>query len=86
MIAALQDGAPFGGGHGFGGHGFGSHFVFGPWGDLSAAAGALGITEDEVRSALRDGQTLADLAEANGVDNPLHLRRGRNFSVPKLET
>lgn len=33
-----------------------------------AAAGALGITADELSSALRDGQTLAELAAANGVD------------------
>jgi hypothetical protein len=26
------------------------------------------------------------IAEANGVDNPLHIRRGSSFSVPKLET
>lgn len=33
-----------------------------------AVAQALGITTDELRQAHQDGQTLADLAEANGVD------------------
>jgi hypothetical protein len=49
---------------------------------------------------VRDGDTLPSIsyqaygdatrwrviAEANGVDNPLHLRRGAALSVPKLET
>jgi hypothetical protein len=49
---------------------------------------------------IRDGDTLPSIsygaygdatqwrliAEANGVDNPLHLRRGRSLSLPKLET
>ena len=26
------------------------------------------------------------IAEANGIDNPLHLRRGTELSIPKLET
>lgn len=48
------------GGHGR--HGFG----FGP--GAEAAAEALGITEDELRDALRDGSTLAELAEREGVE------------------
>lgn len=47
----------------------------GPWGDgvrggfdLEAAATALGMSEDELRSALEDGDTtLADVAEEQGV-------------------
>ncbi|MGE3621880.1 MAG: hypothetical protein AB7L84_15605 [Acidimicrobiia bacterium] len=35
---------------------------------LDAAAEALGISEDDLRTALRDGQSLAEVAEANGVD------------------
>jgi len=35
---------------------------------LDAAAGAIGITADELRTALRDGQTIADVAGAAGVD------------------
>ena len=35
---------------------------------LGAAAEAIGITVDELREALRDGQTIADVAEANDVD------------------
>lgn len=31
-------------------------------------AEALGVTEDELRTALRDGQTVADVAEEQGVD------------------
>lgn len=47
-----------GGGHG-GGRGF----------DLGTAAGALGLTTDELRTALAaDGATLASIAEAEGVE------------------
>ncbi|MFZ5872310.1 MAG: hypothetical protein ACOYXW_17510 [Actinomycetota bacterium] len=35
---------------------------------LDAAADALGMTADELRGALRDGQTLAEVAEARGVE------------------
>jgi hypothetical protein len=35
---------------------------------LDAAAEALGITEDELHEALEGGQTLADVAAAQGVD------------------
>lgn len=35
---------------------------------LEAAAGAIGITTDELRTALLDGQTIAEVAEANDVD------------------
>ena len=35
---------------------------------LDAAAGAIGVTTDELRDALRDGQTMADVAGTAGVD------------------
>lgn len=35
---------------------------------LTAAADALGISEEELRTALRDGQSIAQVAEAEGVD------------------
>ena len=35
---------------------------------LDAAADAIGITEDELRAALQDGDTVADVAAANDVD------------------
>ena len=35
---------------------------------LRTAAEAIGIDADELRDALRDGQTIAQVAEANGVD------------------
>lgn len=35
---------------------------------LTAAADALGMTEDELRTALADGSSIADVAEAQGVD------------------
>jgi hypothetical protein len=38
------------------------------FGDLSVVAEALGIEEDALRDALADGQTLAEIATANGVD------------------
>ena len=49
-------------GPGFGGRGPGGH---GP--GLEAAAEALGMTPDELRSAAQAGRTLADLAEEKGV-------------------
>jgi hypothetical protein len=58
VIAALQDAMPRGG-HGGGRHG-------GP--RLGAAADALGVTEEELIAALRDGQSLADVAAAQGLD------------------
>lgn len=35
---------------------------------LAAAAEAIGITADELRTALQDGQSIAQVAEAEGVD------------------
>jgi hypothetical protein len=69
VIAAIEEAGPPEGGHGGpgmrGGHGgHGGHG--GP--GLEAAAGAIGITEDELRTALQGGDTLAEVAEANGVD------------------
>jgi hypothetical protein len=52
-----------GDGRGPGGHGFG---LGDP--ELEAAANALGMTTDEVSSALQDGKTLQDLADEAGVD------------------
>jgi hypothetical protein len=48
-------------GHGPGGHGRGG---FG----LDTAATALGMTSDELRTALQDGSTIADVATAQGID------------------
>lgn len=63
VIAAIEEAGPPDDGHGGpgmrGGRG-------GP--GLEAAAAAIGITEDELRTALRDGGTLAEVAEANGVE------------------
>jgi hypothetical protein len=67
VTALVEDGFPdhgdFPGGGGPGGHGHGFEFP-----DLSTAAKALGITEDELRDRLRDGDSLADIAEAEGVE------------------
>jgi hypothetical protein len=61
---ALHRGGPGGhGGHGRHG-GFGSHGGFA----LDAAAEALGITAQELRTALGEGKTLAEIAEAEGVE------------------
>lgn len=60
VVKALQDARPEGKG--------GPHFG-GPKGaGLSSAATAIGVTEDEVRAALKAGQSLADLANSKGVD------------------
>lgn len=61
VIAALEAARPEGDrGHhgGFGGRGAG----------LTAAATALDLTEDELRTELRSGSSLADVAAAQGVD------------------
>lgn len=51
----------------WGGHGPGHHGVqHGFPGGLDAAAEYLGLSEDELRYALRDGDTLADVAEERG--------------------
>jgi hypothetical protein len=50
-------------GHGFGGRGRG-HFGAG----LDAAAEAIGIESEDLRQALMDGSTIAEVAEANDVD------------------
>jgi hypothetical protein len=62
---ALEDARPD---HGLGG-GFGHRgFVLGFGGDLSTVAESLGISEDELRSALEDGRTIAEVAEEQGVE------------------
>lgn len=53
--------------HGWGRGGFGCRGLCGQAG-LEAAAGALGMTADELSTQLWGGRTLADLAEAKGVD------------------
>ncbi len=59
VITALEAARPEGGpGMGHGGRGPG----------LDAAATALGISEDEVRTAVEGGQSLAELAQSRGVD------------------
>jgi len=52
------------------GHGrFGGLGRFGPFGDaeLAAAAKAIGISADDLRSAIRSGQTIAQVAQAHNV-------------------
>jgi uncharacterized protein YidB (DUF937 family) len=51
-----------------GGFHFGHHRSGVPFAGVSAAAEALGMSPSELRSALRDGQTIADVAEERGVD------------------
>jgi len=62
VLAALQAAHPADGpgrGRGPGGPGFGN---------LDVAAKALGMTADDLRTALQGGKTLADVAKAKGVD------------------
>lgn len=61
LAEARPEGRGPGGGH-LGGH-------RGDQVGLAAAAEALGLTEDEVQTALRSGQSLADLAEQEGVES-----------------
>jgi polyhydroxyalkanoate synthesis regulator phasin len=65
VIAALQEARPFAGrghGPGFGGHGH--HMIFG----LDTAATALGVSTEDLRTALADGKSIADVAAEHGVD------------------
>ena len=62
VIAALEAAKPAGGHRGGpGGPGRGP-------GNLEAAAGALGISADELRTALEGGQSLAEVARSKGID------------------
>jgi hypothetical protein len=54
--------APLFMGPGLGGHGPFDHHL----GDLDAAASYLGLTEDQLRTQLQSGKTLADVARAQG--------------------
>ena len=49
-------------------HGPGGRGPLGMRIDLDDAADVIGIDDDELFDALRDGQTIAEVAEANGVD------------------
>ena len=62
VVKALQDARPAGKGTQRGPKGIGKGA------ELSAAATAIGVTADEVRAALKSGQSLADLATSKGVD------------------
>ncbi len=53
------------GGHGHGGHGGG---MMGGPGGLEPAATALGMTTEELLTALQGGSTLGEVADAEGVD------------------
>lgn len=59
-ITAIVNGEAPLGGPGRGPRGFGAR--------LDAVADALGVTEDELHTALQDGQSIADVAAAEGVD------------------
>jgi polyhydroxyalkanoate synthesis regulator phasin len=61
---ALEDARPDRGFEGGIGH---PGFAFG-FGGISTVAESLGIGEDELRAALADGQTIAAIAEEQGVD------------------
>jgi len=61
--AVQREGLPERGPGGPGGHGRG-HFGAG----LDAAAEAIGIESEELRAALEDGSTIAEVAEANDVE------------------
>jgi hypothetical protein len=61
-------GLPFGRGGGRGGHGPRGGGVLGGQSTLNAVAQALGVTATDLVTELRAGRTLADVAQAKGVD------------------
>src|SRR5947209_6703515 len=62
VLAALQAARPDHGGPGHGERG-------GPgFGNLDAPAKALGMTADDLRTALQGGKSLADIAKSKGID------------------
>jgi hypothetical protein len=65
IAAAVDATHPMGEG-GFGGPGHGG--PGGPGASLETAAKALGISEDDLKSELQDGKTIADVAKEKGVD------------------
>ena len=71
VVAALEAARPMGGGMGEHGRGHGGPGMGGDRGEkrqemLTAAADAIGITADELKTAIEGGQTIAQVAEANG--------------------
>ena len=74
VVVALEAARPMGGGHkgrGHGGPGHDGQNHGGARGEkrqemLAAAADAIGITADELKTAVQGGQTIAQIAEANG--------------------
>jgi hypothetical protein len=74
VVAALEAARPMGGGHEGRGHGGQNHGGPGMGGQrgekrqemLASAAEAIGITADELKTAIEGGQTIAQVAEANG--------------------
>jgi len=68
VASTLAEQMPRLGGHGPGG-GHGGPGGFGRFGgNLDAAAEVIGISEDELRTALEGGQSLAQVAEANDIE------------------
>src|SRR4029079_9196921 len=62
---------PVPGGPPMGCHGGGPGFGHGPRGahpDLGVVASTIGISEDDLRTALQGGQSIADIAKAHNVD------------------
>jgi len=74
VVTALEAARPMGGGHEGRGHGGQNHGGPGMGGArggmrqemLTTAADAIGITADELKTAIKGGQTIAQIAEANG--------------------
>ncbi|WP_052339586.1 hypothetical protein [Gorillibacterium massiliense] len=74
-----------GGGHGKGGFGGGREGGFGGYMDSDAAASILGMTQDELRTELDAGKTLAEIAQAKGISEDDLIAKIKDGMTDKIK-
>jgi hypothetical protein len=83
LTQAIETNAPALGGRG---HGRGGHHGFGRFGSSEETAAAIGVTEDELRAALESGQSLAELAAAQGISEADLIAKLKDAMTDELKT